>query len=55
MGAKTILLATAISSNFERIQVANDGEMNFVGLVAGALGFLILVAGLMKKTVIPWE
>lgn len=55
IGAKTILLATAISSNFERIQVANDGEMNFVGLVAGALGFLILVAGFMKKTVIPWE
>jgi len=55
IGAKTILLATAIRSNFEQIQVANDGEMNFVGLVAGALGFLILVAGFMKKTVIPWE
>ncbi len=55
IGAKTILLATAIRSNFERIQIANDGEMNLVGLVAGALGFLILVAGLMKKTVIPWE
>jgi hypothetical protein len=55
MGAKTILLATAISSNFERIQVANDGEMNIVGLVGGALGSLILVAGFMKKTVIPWE
>lgn len=55
IGAKTIMLATAISSSFEQIQVANDGEMNIVGLVAGALGFLVLVAGLMRKTVIPWE
>jgi len=54
-GPKTITLATAISSSFEQVQVANDGEMNIVGVVAGALGFLILVAGLMKKTVIPWE
>ncbi len=55
LGAKTITLATAISSRFEQVQVANDGEMNLVGLVAGALGFLIMAAGLMKKTVIPWE
>lgn len=55
LGAKTITLAIAISSSFDQVQVANDGEMNLVGLVAGALGFLILAAGLMKKTVIPWE
>jgi hypothetical protein len=53
--AKTIMIATAIISSFEQVQITNDGVLNIVGLVMGALGFLILVAGFMRKTVIPWE
>ena len=53
--AKTILIATSISTSMEQVQITNDGEMNIIGLVAGGLGFLILVAGFLKKTVIPWE
>jgi hypothetical protein len=53
--AKRILIATSISSSLEQIQITNDGEMNIIGLVAGGIGFLILAAGFLKKTVIPWE
>ena len=53
--AKTVQIATSISSNYELVTVSNDGEMNIMGLGAGALGFLILVGGLLRKTVIPWE
>ena len=55
IGAKTILITTSINSSFEQVKVTNDGEMNLMGLVAGALGFLVVFAGFMKKTVIPWE
>jgi len=54
-GAKTIVLKTSISSNFDQVQIANDGQMNFMGLFTGAFGFLVLLAGALRKTVIPWE
>ena len=54
-GAKTIMLTSSVSSNFDQVQVSNDGEMNLAGLVAGAFGLLVLIAGAMKKTIIPWE
>ncbi len=54
-GAKTVLMATSISSSFEQVSVANDGEMNLMGLGTGALGFLVVIAGFFRKTVIPWE
>ncbi len=53
--SKTILFETSIRASMEQVQITNDGEMNIIGLVAGGLGFLILVAGFLKKTVIPWE
>ena len=55
MSVKTIILETSISSNFEQVQVTNDGQMNLIGLVTGAFGFLVLVAGALRKTIIPWE
>lgn len=55
VGAKTVQIATSISSSFSQVQTNNDGEMNILGLVAAGLGFLVLVVGFMKKTVIPWE
>ncbi len=55
MEAKTIMITTSIILSFEQVQITNDGVLNIVGLAMGGLGFLILVAGFMKKTVIPWE
>jgi len=53
--AKTIMVTTSTISSFEQVQNTNDGVLNIVGLVMSALGFLVLVAGFMRKTVIPWE
>ena len=53
--AKTVILATSIRSSFEQVQVTNDGEMNIVGLGVGGFGFLVVVAGILKRTIIPWE
>ena len=39
----------------ERVTISRNGSANMAGLGVGAFGFLVLVYGVTRKTVIPWE
>ena len=43
-----------VGNSFQTI-VTKDGSFNFVGLGLGAIGFLVVLYGASRKTVIPWE
>ena len=39
----------------EHVTVSRGGSANMAGLGVGAFGFLVLMYGVTRKTVIPWE
>ncbi len=52
---KTVSMTASIIANSIQEHAANDGAMNMAGLGIGAIGFLMALVGVLKKTVIPWE
>ena len=53
------LVSASVSAVLERrseqVSVSRNGSANMAGLGVGAFGFLVLVYGVARKTVIPWE
>ena len=52
---KTVSVSAFLDTRSEQVLVAKDGGANTAGLGLGAFGFLVLVYGGTRKTVIPWE
>ncbi len=52
---KRVLFSASLFANSVQTIVAKDGSFNFVGLGLGAIGFLVVLYGASRKTVIPWE
>ncbi len=53
--SKTASVSAFLDTRSEQVLVAKDGAANTAGLGLGAFGFLVLLYGVTRKTVIPWE
>ncbi len=53
--SKTASVSAFLDTRSEQVLVAKDGGANTAGLGLGVLGFLVLLYGVTRKTVIPWE
>ncbi|HLE65238.1 MAG TPA: hypothetical protein VI816_03820 [Candidatus Bathyarchaeia archaeon] len=53
--SKTASVSAFLDTRSEQVRVAKDGGANTAGLGLGAFGFLVLLYGVTRKTVIPWE
>ncbi len=53
--SKTASVSAFLDTRSEQVLVAKDGGANTAGLGLGAFGFLVLLYGVTRKTVIPWE
>ncbi len=52
---KTVSIAASLLTASEEIRVSKDGTVNVAGLGLGAFGFLVVLYGVSRKTIIPWE
>ncbi len=53
--SKSVTFSLFLYGNSVQTIVAKDGSFNFVGLGLSAIGFLVVLYGASRKTVIPWE
>ncbi len=53
--AKSVIAIATLHSSSEKTTTANDGGVNMAGVGLGAFGFLVLLYGASRKTIIPWE
>ena len=53
--SKTASVSAFLDTRSEQVVVAKDGGANMTGLGLGAFGVLVLLYGVARKTVIPWE
>ncbi len=53
--SKTAFVSIFLDTWSEKVLVTKDGGANTAGLGLGAFGFLVLLYGVTRKTVIPWE
>lgn len=53
--SKMASVSVFLDTRSEQVLVAKDGGANMTGLGLGAFGFLVLLYGVTRKTVIPWE
>lgn len=53
--AKTVSIVASLLTASEEIRVSKDGSVNLAGLGLGAFGFLVVLYGASRKTIIPWE
>ncbi len=53
--AKTVSISASLLTASEEILIAKDGSVNVAGLGLGAFGFLVVLYGASRKTIIPWE
>ena len=52
---KNVTAVATLHSRSEKTTTTNDGGVNMAGLGLGAFGFLVVVYGVSRKAVIPWE
>lgn len=52
---KTLIATATLHSLSEKTTTSNDRGVNMAGVGLGAFGFLVLLYGFSRKTVIPWE
>jgi len=52
---KTASTYVVLEKRSEQVLVSRNGSANMAGLGVGAFGFLVLVYGVARRTVIPWE
>lgn len=53
--SKTVLLSSALLATSVATVVARDGDLNYAALALGGFGLLVMLYGVVAKTVIPWE